>query len=230
MTRHVQKPSIQTVLFDLDGTLLDSFEQHRCALVAAMTDFDLEPPPVARIRKLMGLPGLETILTLGVPPEQAHEVWLRWVEWEGRLADLTHPFPGVVPLLERLRGAGYRLGIVTSRRQMSVDDTPAVLALLPYVDLLVTRDDTAEGKPHPAPILHAFQRLRMPPSRGVYVGDTPFDVEAGRRAGCLTVLTTWACPERSRRDSANHDRLTKPKPDPDFVVASPDELAALLLD
>lgn len=79
-----------------------------------------------------------------------------------------------------------------------------------------------------APVLHAFQRLGVPPSQGVYVGDAPFDVEAGRRAGCLTVLTTWACPEQSRRDSANHDRLTEVEPD--FVAASPDELAALLLD
>ena len=220
MTRGVQKISVQAVLFDLDGTLLDSFEQYWRGLVAAMADFDFEPPPVARIRQLMGLPGLETILTLGVPPEQAHDVWMRWVEWEGRLANLVHPFPGVVPLLERLRAAGYRLGIVTSRRRISLDDTPAALDLLPHVDLLVTRDDTTEGKPHPAPILHAFQRLRVPPSRGVYVGDAPFDVEAGQRAGCLTVLTTW--------DSANHDRLTEPEPD--FVAASLDELATLLLD
>ena len=220
MTCQVQKPSVQAVLFDLDGTLLDSFEQYWRALVAAMVDFDFEPPSVARIRQLMGLPGLKTILTLGVPPEQAHDVWMRWAEWESRLADLVHPFPGVVPLLERLRAAGYRLGIVTSRRRISLDGTPAALDLLPHVDLLVTRDDTTEGKPHPAPILHAFRCLEIPPSRGVYVGDAPFDVEAGQRAGCLTVLTTW--------DSANHDHLTEVEPD--FVAASPDELAALLLD
>lgn len=220
MTRYVQEHSVEAVLLDLDGTLLDSFEQHWRALVAAMADFDFEPPPVARIRQLMGLPGLDAVLAVGVPPGQAHDVWLRWAEWEGRLGDLAHPFPGVVPLLERLRSVGYRLGIVTSRRRISLDGTPAALDLLPYVDLLVTRDDTTEGKPHPAPILYAFQCLGVPPARGVYVGDTAFDVEAGRLAGCLTVLTTW--------DSANHDRLTEPEPD--FVAASPDELAALLLD
>jgi HAD superfamily hydrolase (TIGR01509 family) len=208
------------VLFDLDGTLLDSFEQYRRALVAALEDFDFEPPPVARIRQLMGLPGLDTVLAVGVPAEQAHDVWLCWAEWEGRLANLVHPFPGVVPLLERLRAADYRLGIVTSRPQISLDATAAALDLLPHVDLLVTRDDTTKGKPHPAPLLHAFHRLGMLPSRGIYVGDAPFDVEAGRRAGCLTVLTTW--------DSSDHDRLTEVEPD--FVAASPEELAALLLD
>jgi len=220
MTHHVRKPSVQAVLFDLDGTLLDSFEQYWRALVAALEDFDFEPPPVARLRQLMGLPGLDTVLTVGVPTERAYDVWLRWAEWEGQLANLVHPFPGVVPLLERLRAAGYRLGIVTSRPRISLDATPAALDLLPHVDLLVTRDDTTKGKPHPAPLLHAFQRLGMLPSRGVYVGDAPFDVEAGRRAGCLTVLTTW--------DSADHDRLTEVEPD--FVAASPEELATLLLD
>lgn len=219
MTHDRLKPSIEAVLFDLDGTLLDSFEQHWRALVVALEDFDFEPPPVARIRQLMGLPGLDTVLAVGVPPEQAHEVWWRWAEWEGRLADLVQPFPGVVPLLERLRVAGYRLGIVTSRRQISLDATPAALDLLPHVDLLVTRDDTTEGKPHPAPVLHAFERLGVPPSQGVYVGDASFDIEAGQRAGCLTILSIW--------DSAGYDRSTEPEPD--FVAASPDELAALLL-
>jgi pyrophosphatase PpaX len=220
MTHHVQKISIQAVLFDLDGTLLDSSEHYHRALASALKDFDFEPPPAARIRQLMGLPGLDTVLAVGVPPEQAHEVWLRWAEWEGRLTDLVHPFPGVVPLLERLRAAGYRLGIVTSRRKTTLDAIPAAVVLLPYVDLLVTRDDTAEGKPHPAPLLHAFERLGLPPSEGVYVGDAAFDVEAGQQAGCLTVLVTW--------DGAGYDHPAEPAPD--FVVASLDELAALLLD
>jgi pyrophosphatase PpaX len=236
MTYRVQKISVQAVLFDLDGTLLDSSEQYRRALTSALKDFDFEPPPVRRIRQLMGLPGLDTVRAVGVPSDQAEEVWQRWAEWEGHLADLVHPFPGVVPLLERLRAAGYHLGIVTSRRKINLDAIPAAVDLLPYVDLLVTRDDTTEGKPHPAPVLHAFQRLGLPPSQGVYVGDTAFDIEAGQRAGCLTVLTTWACPERSRRacpepgrrDSADCDHPTEPVPD--FVVASLDELAALLLD
>lgn len=220
MTHDRRKPSIEAVLFDLDGTLLDSFEQHWRALTSALEDFDFEPPSVARIRQLMGLPGLDTVLAVGVPPEQAHAVWLRWVEWEGYLADLVHPFPGVVPLLGRLRAAGYCLGIVTSRCQISLDTTPAALNLLPHVELLVTRDDTAEGKPHPAPLLHAFERLGLSPLQGVYVGDASFDIEAGQRAGCLTVLTTW--------DSADRDRPVEPEPD--FVAASLDELAALLLD
>ena len=168
----------------------------------------------------MGLPGMDALQAIGVPPDQAHDVWLRWIEWESRLADLVRPYPGIAPLLGRLRAAGYHLGIVTSRTRTTLDAIPAARDLLPLVDLLVTRDDTTEGKPHPAPILHALDRLGMSPSQGMYVGDTAFDIEAGRQAGCLTVLSTW--------DGTDRPRPTKPKPD--FTVACLDELAALLLD
>ncbi len=215
-----QKISVQAVLFDLDGTLLDSVEQYSRALTAALEDSGFESPSSVRIRQSMGLPGIEALQALGVPPGQARNVWLRWIKWENRLVDLVRPYPGIAPLLGKLRAAGYHLGIVTSRMQSTLDAIPAALDLLPLVDVLVTRDDTVEGKPHPAPILHALERLGMSPSQCVYVGDATYDVEAGRRAGCLTVLSTW--------DGADRPRLIEPGPD--FTVASLDELAVLLLD
>ena len=218
MTHH--KVSVQAVLFDLDGTLLDSVELYRHSLIAALRDCGLEPPSGARVYQSMGLPGVEGLQAIGVPPDQARGVWLRWVEWESRLADLVRPYLGIAPLLGKLRAAGYHLGIVTSRTQSTLDAIPAALDLLPLVDVLVTRDDIVEGKPHPAPILHALERLGMSPSQCVYVGDATYDIEAGRRAGCLTVLSTW--------DGA--DRARPIEPGPDFTVASLDELAALLLD
>jgi len=217
---HLAQISAQAVLFDLDGTLLDSLEQYSRALTAVLEDGGFESPSSVRIRQSMGLPGIEALQALGVPPDQARDVWLRWIDWENRLADLVRPYPGIAPLLRRLRAAGYRLGIVTSRTRLTLDATPAALDLLPLVDLLVTRDDTPEGKPHPAPIVHALERLGISPSQGVYVGDAVFDIEAGQRAGCLTVLCTW--------DGADRPRPAEPKPD--FLVASLDELAALLLD
>ena len=221
MPHRAREASVRAVLFDLDGTLLDSFEQHWRSLASALKESGFESPPPDRIRRLMGLPGHETIATLGVPQEQVDAVWLSWIEWERRLSHLARPFPGVVPLLGRLRDAGYRLGIVTSRAWVSVETTQAALDLLPGVELLVTREDTTEGKPHPAPLLHAFRQLGLDPDKGVYVGDASYDIEAGRRAGCLTVLATW--------DGAGRDHLPE-EPEPHFVAASVDELSAWLLD
>ncbi len=215
-----EKLSVQALLFDLDGTLLDSFEQYSRSLAAAMTDFGLQVPSRSCMRQSMGGPGRETLRILGVPPEQVEPVHSRWVEWAWHVADSTHPFPGIVPLLERLGAAGYQLGIVTSRPRRSVDGTPAALELLPRVDVLVTRDDTAEGKPHPAPVLHALHCLGVSPEQCVYVGDACYDMQAGQRAGCWTVLATW--------DGATIERGNECQPH--FVVTSPDELVALLLD
>lgn len=218
MKGEVPPGTIQALLFDLDGTLLDSYEQHGQAMAAALRDFGFAAPPATTMRRLMGLPGVETLLKLGVPAEQVHGVWLHWAEWEGRMAHLAQPFPGSVGLLKRLRAAGYCLGIVTSRPRESFDLTPAARDLVPHVDVVVTRDDTADGKPNPAPVLHALQYLGIDPARGCYVGDSCYDIEAGNRAGCLTVFVGW--------EDSGKPGLYRP----DYTVASLDELSTLLLE
>ncbi len=223
MPQHWQKQvlAVDAVLFDLDGTLLDSFEQYWRGLVAALKDFGLETPSLACMRQTMGLPGRQVVTKLGVPLEDAHAVHLRWIEWGRQMAHLSQPFPGIVSLLKQLRTSGYRLGIVTSRPRGSVEGTPAALELVAQVDVVVTSDDTAVGKPDPDPILHALHRLKMRPWQAAYVGDACYDIEAGQRAGCVTVLAVW--------DKA---RIEQPgsRCQPDFVVSSVERLRRLLLD
>lgn len=211
---------IQALLFDLDGTLLDAFEQYALSLIAALKHFHLPTPSRERVRELMGSAGEYALLSLGVLPEQLPEAQRRWVEWAQAIAHLARPFPGVVPLLKRLRAAGYRLGIVTSRPHRSVEITPSAVELASLVDLLVARDDTVEGKPHPEPVLYALNRLALAPGQAAYVGDAHYDIEAGRRAGCLTILATW--------DDVHFDPNGEYQPH--FTVASPEELAELVLD
>lgn len=211
---------IQALLFDLDGTLLDAFDQYALSLIAAIKYFHLPTPTRERVRQLMGSSGDYALLSLGVQPEQVQEAHWRWVEWAQAIAHLARPFPSVVPLLKRLRHAGYRLGIVTSRPHRSVKVTPSAVELVSLVDLLVARDDTVEGKPHPEPVLYALNRLSLSPEQAAYVGDAHYDIEAGRRAGCLTILATW--------DGMHLDPNGKYQPH--FTVASPDELADLVLN
>ncbi|MBC7233560.1 MAG: HAD family hydrolase [Chloroflexi bacterium] len=211
---------IQALLFDLDGTLLDAFDQYAISLIAALKHFHLPTPSRERVRELMGSSGDYAMLSLGVLPEQLREAQRRWVEWAQPIAYLARPFPGVVPLLKRLRQAGYRLGIVTSRPHRSVEITPAAMELASLVDLLVARDDTVEGKPHPEPVLYALNQLALAPEQAVYVGDAHYDIEAGQRAGCLTILATW--------DGVHLDPDGKYQPH--FTVATPEQLADLVLN
>jgi pyrophosphatase PpaX len=212
--------SVQAVLFDLDGTLLDSFEHYSQSLTAALSELGYGVPSRERMRQLMGWPARETLISLGVPPERAEEVDRLWTAWEEKMPHLARPVPGIVPLLERLRASGLRVGLVTSRPRMSVDVTPAAMQLLPLMNVQVMRDDTPEGKPDPAPVLEALRRLGLPADESVYVGDARYDVEAGRRAGAWTVLATWA----------GGGLPPSPEFPPHYTVASLHELAALLLD
>jgi HAD superfamily hydrolase (TIGR01509 family) len=209
----------RAVLFDLDGTLLDSFEQYRRGVTAALQDFGFGVPPALEIRETRGLPGAAVVVRLGVSVADAHAVHGRWVEHSRHLGHLSRPFPGVVSLLKELRASGHRLAIVTSRPHRSVAGTPSAVELASYVDVLVTRDDTEMGKPGPDPILHALRALRTDPQEGVYVGDASYDIDAGKRAGCVTVLVTW-----------DETRMREPGDfSPDYVVGSVDELRHLLL-
>jgi pyrophosphatase PpaX len=220
MSRPQLAPCLCAVLFDLDGTLLDSFEQHWHSWVAAITSVGSPAPTRAMMRKLDGLPVLPKFETLNVPRERVPEVMSRKLEEMKRWAHLATPFPGVLALLDQLRSVGLPVGIVTSRPRASVDVTPAALEVGFRAKVLVTRDDTDQGKPHPAPVLCALQRLAIPAERALYVGDTRFDLEAGRRAGCLTALATWQGVEVP---------LGGELP-PEFVFSSPGGLAELLLD
>jgi len=209
----------RAVLFDLDGTLLDSFEQYRRGVTAALQDFGFAVPSRVEIQKTMGLPGAEVVVRLGVPAAEAHAVHGRWVEHSLHLGHLSRPFPGVASLLNGLRARGHLLGIVTSRSRRGVVGTSCAAELASYMDVIVTRDDTEMGKPRPDPIVHALRALQTDPQEAVYVGDASYDIDAGKRAGCVAVLATWD----ETRMRAPGDFL------PDHVVASVDELRDLLL-
>jgi pyrophosphatase PpaX len=107
-----------------------------------------------------------------------------------RHADLLRPYPGVAEMLAGLRGRGARIGIVTSKMRSAVD---AGMALVPLgeFDAIVTCEDTGRHKPDPAPVLHGLAVLGADPETTAYVGDSPYDVRAGRAAGVATAAALW---------------------------------------
>ena len=105
-------------------------------------------------------------------------------------ADL-HAFAGVQDVLERLAGEGRKLGIVTSKRRKTVDLAFGVLPLRHFFEAVVTSDEVVQPKPHPEPVLVALERLGSLPEEAAFVGDSPFDVGAGKAAGVFTVGVSW---------------------------------------
>lgn len=161
------------VIFDLDGTLVDSG-----------LDFD-------QMRREMGIEGrrpvLETILA--APPEEAERLWTVVVEHELRGVERATVFPGAGAFLAELGARGIKRGVLTRNSRASALAMLSRLGL--EVDGLVARED-GPAKPDPAGIHYLCNQWKVPPAACVMVGDYRFDIEAGQRAGCRTVLFTGA--------------------------------------
>lgn len=183
------------VLFDLDGTLVDSAPD----LAGAVNDLRAlhgQPPmPYAALRPLAGA-GARGMLGagFGVTPEDSRFAALRegFLEiYRGRLLQSSVVFESVPELLNRIEVSGRPWGVVTNKALYLAAPLLEGLNLRHRAAVLVGGDSTAHTKPHPAPLLHAAQCLGVEPGRCVYVGDDARDVQAGRAAGMCTVAVGW---------------------------------------
>jgi pyrophosphatase PpaX len=204
-----------TWLFDLDGTLidseeliLDSFRYATRTVLGAQPDDD-------ELRRGIGQPLIAQMRSIA--PTRADELFDVYVAHNrDRTADLLRSYPGVPEMLDRLRGAGRRLGVVTSKMRPSQELAFRTLGIENTFEVIVTVEDTPLHKPHPQPILHALELLGEEPADAVYVGDSPFDIQAARAAGVLSAAATWGIFTREELEAEN----------PDVFYASPREVAA----
>ena len=197
-------PKYELVCFDLDGTLVDSTEDIRAALVHALAAV---PPSDARLDEHalgcagLGLP-LEEFYALArpAPHPEAHEAGRRrFVDayrgyYHAHLLDKTRPFPGVAETLELvkpLRAAGLRTAVATTKRTLTAERVLGGLGLAEHFDLILGTEDPMPHKPAPDLLLACAQRLGRDPARGMMVGDTERDVLAGRAAGMRTCGVTY---------------------------------------
>ena len=184
-------PRFGTVLFDLDGTVVDTValirESHRHA-VRTVLGTDL---PDHELLANVGRPLIEQMQAFD--EDRAGELVRAQRAWNhAHTAELIRSYPGVAQMLADLRAAGCRVGIVTSKAgptvQLAFDALPEVAR---HVEVLVAVEDTAVHKPAPDPVVHALARLGASPDDACYVGDAPFDIAAGRGAGVTTVGVSW---------------------------------------
>jgi pyrophosphatase PpaX len=207
-----------TVLFDLDGTLIDSGAMILASFRHATRTVLAREIPDAELAVLVGGSNIhEQMRTIDatrvdelVDAYRAHNTPLH--------AELQS-FAGIEPALEQLRAEGRRLAIVTAKRRKTVDLAFAVLPLERYFDAVVTSESTARHKPHPDPVLAALEVLGSEPAGAAFVGDSPYDVGAGKAAGVFTVAVSWG-------KIHSEERLLAAGAD--VVVHSPQELLDVL--
>lgn len=184
---------LQAVLFDLDGTLIDSAADLAAAANAMRAARGLGSLPLARYRPHGGS-GARGMLAqaLGVSPGQPDYEDLKREfldRYEGLMFDSTRPFAGVETELAGLTRAGLVWGVVTNKAERFA--LPLLRALDLRAATVVGGDTTGQVKPHPAPLLEAARRLGVAPAACLYVGDDERDILAGRAAGMATAAAAW---------------------------------------
>jgi phosphoglycolate phosphatase len=183
------------VLFDLDGTLVDSAPDLAGAANDLRAVHGLAPLPFERLRPMVGAGARGMLgLAFGIAPgderfEPLRDAFL--TRYEQRLLLETTVFDAVRPVLARLERESLRWGIVTNKALRFAAPLVAGLELERRAAVLIGGDSTPHAKPHPAPLLEAARRLGLAPERCVYVGDDQRDVVAGRAAGMATIAAAW---------------------------------------
>jgi pyrophosphatase PpaX len=181
----------RAVLFDLDGTLIDSIP----LIVASMRhafDGHPHPPSVAEWVALVGTPLDTMIRRWAVDEADVARLKERYKEHQWAHHDaMVRAFPGVPGMLERLGGRGVRMAVVTSKLERSARRSLEFVGLLRHFELVVGLEATLRHKPDPEPVLHAVRHLGAAAAGAAFVGDSPHDVEAGNAAGVATVATLW---------------------------------------
>lgn len=187
------------VLLDVDGTLIDSNDAHARSWSDALAEFGRPTPPDV-VRPLIGMGGDKLLpRLLGVDADS--EEGKRFSERRGRIfrdqyVPTLRQTKGAGALVERLRREGFRLIIATSAQEEELEAMLRQVGLNDLVPQHTTADDAEESKPDPDIIQAALRKAKLEPGAAIMLGDTPYDIEAARRAGVGTVaLLTggWDC-------------------------------------
>ena len=211
--------SFSTILFDLDGTVIDSGAiilasmRHATREVLGLEYTDEE------LMKTVGGPGLVAQME-AISPEHTDRLVEVYRAHNLPLHDTLEACVGMEHVLVHLHEEGRTLGIVTAKWRATAELAFATVPLGHLFATIVGGDETEKHKPDPEPLLLAAERLGVGPADAAYVGDSPFDVRAAKAAGMYAVAVTWG---------RIHDRARLEAEEPDAIADTAEELLALLL-
>lgn len=210
-----------TILFDLDGTLLDTLEDLTDSVNDALAFYGLPARRMGEVRRFVGN-GVARLMELSVPGGRAHPQFEACLaEFRCRYAknmrNKTRPYPGIEELLRRLSGEGCALAVVSNKFDRAVKE----LCRLYFGEYIKTAIGESEGvakKPAPDTVFRALAELGSCPERTIYIGDSEVDVQTAKNAGVTCIGVTWGFRDRAvlEQEGANE------------IIDRPEELWSIL--
>lgn len=185
---------LRAVLFDLDGTVLDTAPDFHRVLNAMLSEFGRDPLPLSAVRPNVSH-GAGRVVRAGFPDadeRQFADLQRRFLEiYRSGLSIETRLFEGMDQVLKELQSRGLHAGIVTNKAAWLTDPLLEEMGLTPRFCCVVSGDTVAERKPHPLPMLHAAKLTGVDPSECIYVGDAERDIQAAHRAGMPGLVANY---------------------------------------
>jgi pyrophosphatase PpaX len=195
----------EAVLFDLDGTLIDSLALIVRTYRKVFEELKI-PWEDGDVLKMIGLP-LKDIARHYTGELAGHFEELHQFYYQREHDLYTNLFPGTLSLLDQLKEKGIRLGIVTSKGKTGAWRGINFTGLKPYMDIVVTAHDVTRPKPDPEPLLKALNYLGVEAASSILVGDSSYDILTGKNAGSRTLGVTWGLGSREELARLEPDGL-----------------------
>ena len=212
-------PAIRTVLFDLDGTLIDSVRLILDSYHHTLATHGLPPRSDEEWLAGVGTPLTVQFAAWRDDPETLQALIATYREYNLKHHDrMVTVYPGVVEVVRALKADGVATGLVTSKNRAGALRGLTLVQLEALMDVLVCADEVENPKPHPEPVEKAVRLLSADPRATVYVGDSVHDMLAGRAAGVRTAAVLWGPFGRAHLEGAQ----------PDYWLERPEELLTLV--
>ena len=191
------------ILFDLDGTIIDTSELTACSFQHAFRSLNDKSISRKKILKNQGVK-FETVVKKLFPNNNAGEVEKLVVDYEFKnYKKHLKLFKGIKSVLDELKKLDFKLGLVTSRGPKTSSLYLSNTDLNKYFEVIINSEDTKKGKPHPDPILLALKKMNIEKNKAIIIGDSPADIISARKAGIKSVAVTWGFYSESELKSSN---------------------------
>lgn len=200
---------ITTILFDVDGTLIDTEEQMLLSLQKAVQDGLKQNIPKQDLQFILGIPGKDAVQQLTDDPIKQKLLLKLWNDNINEKSERVQVFDQIKETLYELKKEKYNLGIVTSKNNDEMKNEFDRFELNHFFDVVVTASDTKKHKPDSQPILKALEKFNVPKSEAVYIGDSIYDLQAAKNSGIWFGLAEWGAQKHHDYSSA------------DFVISKP---------